>query len=93
MICMYTTYMPGAHRGQKRIVLVRVSITVKRYHDHGNSYKGKHLIEVAAYSSEVQSIIIMARSMVSCRQTWYWLHLDQKATGSRQSHWAWLEHI
>ena len=26
------------------VVLVRVSIAVKRHHDHGNSYKGKHLI-------------------------------------------------
>jgi len=25
-------------------VLVKVSITVKRHHDHSNSYKGKHLI-------------------------------------------------
>ena len=25
-------------------VLVRVSIAVKRHHDHGNSYKEKHLI-------------------------------------------------
>lgn len=31
-------------------VLVRVSIAVKRHHGHGDSYKGKHLIEVAAYS-------------------------------------------
>ena len=31
-------------------VLVRVSIVVKKHHDHGNSYKGKHLIEVLAYS-------------------------------------------
>jgi hypothetical protein len=26
------------------IVLVRVSIAVKRHHDQGNSYKGQHLI-------------------------------------------------
>jgi hypothetical protein len=25
-------------------VLVKVSISVKRHHDHGNSYKEKHLI-------------------------------------------------
>ena len=25
-------------------VLVRVSVAVKRHHDHGNSHKGKHLI-------------------------------------------------
>ena len=29
------------------VFLVRVSIAVKRYHDHSNSYKGKHLIVVA----------------------------------------------
>ena len=27
-------------------VIVRVSIAVKRHHDHGNSYEGKYLIEV-----------------------------------------------
>ena len=26
------------------VVLVRVSIVVKRHHDQGNSYKGKHLV-------------------------------------------------
>ena len=31
-------------------VLVRVSIAVKRHHDHDNCYKGKHLIEVIDYS-------------------------------------------
>ena len=30
-------YLPGSR------VLVRVSIAVKRHHDHSNSYKGKHL--------------------------------------------------
>ena len=30
------------------VVLVRISIAVKRSHDHDNSYKGKHLTEVAA---------------------------------------------
>ena len=49
--------------------LVRVSIAVKRCHDQGNSYKGKHSIKVAAYTSVVQSIIILAVSMVLCRQT------------------------
>ena len=38
---------------------LRVSIAVKRHRDHDNSYKGKHLIVVLTYSSEVQSIIIM----------------------------------
>lgn len=30
---------------------LRVSVAVKRPRDHSNSYKGKHLIEVAAYHS------------------------------------------
>jgi hypothetical protein len=29
---------------RKQNVLVRVSIVLKRYHDHGSSYKGKHFI-------------------------------------------------
>ena len=50
-------------------VLVRVSIAAKRHHDHGNSHKGKHLIEAAAYSLENQTFIIMAGSMAAHRQT------------------------
>ena len=34
-------------------ILVMVSIAVKRHHDHCNSYKGKHLTEVVAYSFRV----------------------------------------
>ena len=51
-------------------ILFRVSMAVKKQHDHGNSYKEKHLIEVADCSSEVQSIVIMAGNMIACRQTW-----------------------
>ena len=39
-------------------VCFRISIAVKRRHDHRNSYKGKHLIGLT-YSSEDQSIISM----------------------------------
>lgn len=38
---------------------LRVSVAVKRHRDHGNPYKGQHLI-VVAYSSKVQPIIIVA---------------------------------
>ena len=48
---------------------------MKRHHDHSNSYKEKHLIEVVAYNTEDCSIVIMAEGMVAYRQTWYWLHL------------------
>lgn len=37
-------------------VLDRVSIGVKRQHDHSNSHKGKHL---TGWLTEVQSIIII----------------------------------
>lgn len=32
-------------------VLVRISIFVKREHDHGNSYKGKHFIATGKYGA------------------------------------------
>ena len=32
---------------KKHAALVRISIAVKRHHDHGSSYKGKHLSVVA----------------------------------------------
>ena len=68
-------------------ILVRVSFSVMRHHDNGNYYKGKifnwgDLLTV----SEVQAILIMVESMVACRQMWYWLHLDQKATAIRLSY-------
>jgi hypothetical protein len=45
---------------------------VKRHHDHGNSYKGQHLIWGWLTVSEVQSMIVMTGSMVACRQMWCW---------------------
>ena len=39
-------------------VIIGVSISVKKHHSHGNSYKGKHLTGVA-YCSEAQSVIII----------------------------------
>lgn len=46
------------------IVLVRVSITVKRHHELGEYFKGQHLIGACFTRSGVQSIIITAKSMV-----------------------------
>jgi len=45
-ICKSTHVNPGAYVyvGQRTIVLVRVSFAMKRHHDQGNFYKGKHLI-------------------------------------------------
>ena len=37
------------HNSRLLSVLDRVSIAVKRHHDRGNSYKGKHLLEVATW--------------------------------------------
>ena len=39
-------------------ILVKVSITVKRHYDHGNSYKGKHLLGFSTVS-EIYFIIFM----------------------------------
>ena len=68
--------MPSAH-----VPLSWGFIAVTRQRDHGNSYKGKHLIRVA-YSSEVQSIIITVENMTAHKQTWGWRwvpHLDLQA--------------
>ena len=53
---------------------------MKRYHDHGNFYKGKHFIgtglEFQIFSPllllDIESIIIIAGSMATCRQAWCW---------------------
>jgi hypothetical protein len=51
--------------------LVRVSIALKRHHDHRNSYKRKHFIDVNLVS-EVWFSIFMAGSMTACRQIRCW---------------------
>ena len=53
----------------KRDILVRVSIAVKRNHDQGNFYLGQQLIGAGITVSDVQSIIIMGKSIAVCRQT------------------------
>ena len=53
------SHIPHRHIKQEgKRCLGYVFIALKRYHDHGNSYKGKHLTGVA-YSSEAQHIPIM----------------------------------
>ena len=69
---------------------------MKRHHDHGNSYKGKHLIGVA-YSSEVWSTIIMVghggmQADMVLEKELRILYLDPKVTGSELRHWKKLEH-
>ena len=59
----------NSDRHRNNGVLVRVSIAVKGHGDHSNSYEGKHFIEVAASSSEIQSVFIMMGSMAAHRQT------------------------
>ena len=49
---------------------LRVSIAVKGDHDHGSSYKRKHLIGGLVYSLEVKSIVIMVGSKAAYGQTW-----------------------
>ena len=63
-------------------------IAVKRHHDQGNSYKGKHLIGAGLYNSEGQSVIIMmwqrgrilADMVLEDSRV---QHLDSKATRKR----------
>ena len=35
--------------GERMTVCLRVSISVKRHNDQGNTYKGKHLVERASF--------------------------------------------
>ena len=41
---------------------------MKRHHDQGNSYEGKHLIGGLLTVSEVWPIIVMVGSKAACRQ-------------------------
>ena len=61
-------------------VLVRVSIAMKRFHDHGNSHEGKHLIGaslqfgglICYYHGDVQTDIVLRKDQRV-------LHLDPQA--------------
>lgn len=44
---------------------------MKRYHDHDNAYEGKRLIG-AGLQFRGSVLGIMARSMVTHKETWYW---------------------
>jgi hypothetical protein len=69
-------------------------IAVKRHHDHGLSYKGKHLIGAGLQFQRF--------SPLSLYQEAWWhvgrhgagvmriLHLDPQAAG-RERHWTWVE--
>lgn len=64
--------------------LVRVSVAVQRHHEHRSSHKGKQLIRVA-YSSEVQSIVLVGRGSMQAdmvlQKERRILYLDPKARG------------
>ena len=38
--------------------LARVSVAMKTHHDHGNSYKGKHLLGVASYGFHKKAVAL-----------------------------------
>jgi hypothetical protein len=57
---------------------------VKRHHDKGNSYKRKRLIRAGFTVSEVQSIIIMVRSMATSKQTQDWKNQEFYILTQRQ---------
>lgn len=49
-------------RRSKKEVLARISLAMKRHYDNHNSYRAKPFTVVVAYSSEFESIIIMAEA-------------------------------
>jgi hypothetical protein len=64
-------------------VFIGVSMAVKRHHDHGIFYKGKHLIGTGLQDQRFCPFSVMVGSMVACKQTWYWRR-------SREFHiWYW----
>jgi hypothetical protein len=49
-------------------VYLRVSVAMHRYHDHGNSYKGMHLIGAGLQFRGL--VHYCHRGMAACRQAW-----------------------
>ena len=77
------------------VVLVRVSIAVKRHHDHGNSYKGKHFIGAGLWFQRFSPLS-------SWQEAWW--HVSRHGAGKapcwefyiwirrkKMTHWTWLE--
>lgn len=75
---MYVCDCMGAH-----VCLSRVSMAVKRHHDHSNSYEEKYLTEVVTYSFRGSV------SMVVCRNMWHWKSNWESATSRRQQEVSW----
>ena len=63
---------PSLLQRMKPSVLVRVTIAMKRHHDHGNFYKEKIFNWDWSTGLEVWSIIIIARSTAALKHTWCW---------------------
>jgi hypothetical protein len=54
------------------------SIAVKRHHDHGNSYKGKHFIEIG--------LVLEVQSLLSWWEAWW--HTGRCGTGEVPESWT-----
>ena len=63
---------------------------MKRHHDQGNSYKGKHLVEVGLQVQSFSSIIMGGSMADMVLEEQRVLHLDLQAV--EMIHWAELEH-
>lgn len=71
-------------------VLAKASIAVKRYHDHGNSYKWKHLTGAGLQFRGLLFIVIEG-IMAVCKQIWCWRGTENpisRTTGRRKREWA-----
>jgi len=66
------------------IVLLRVSIAVKRHHDHSSSYKEKHLVGLAYEFRATQADMVLALKPVF----YIWVYRQQSES---VSHWTWHE--
>jgi hypothetical protein len=79
------------------VVFIRVSVVLKRHHDQGKSYQGKHLIWAHSFRGSVhyhhggkhgnvQADMVMKKELRI-------LHLDpQAAEGDEVPHWAELKY-
>ena len=71
------------HHGQGKCL--RVSIAVKRHHDHGDSNKGQHLVGDGLQFQRFNPVSFMAESMATYTQAdmvledWRSLHFDPQA--------------
>jgi hypothetical protein len=69
-------------------------MAVKKYHDHGNSYKGKHLIAADLQAHRFSNYLHVGNNVRNgAGEVVGSSTSGPSGSRKRERHWAWLEHL